>query len=357
MPFGLCTWVDGKPQLDLDHVPDPELRHTGGKWFWLLKSFCYRPPEGDADHAHIYVVSGVDAPLTPTTKRCKQGGVTVVIPPNCEPAKPGDPQKPPGKTDIASVPWIMWWLVASYGNHTRAALLHDALIVGKGTTPAVPRTTADRIFLVALSESKERTSAFRHWLMWAAVAAFGTMRRPLAVVLAFQAIVVWTLVASAVAWASVSAIRELGWRAVPVVAAAVLVVFIVILVFGMLLRAGDGRRRGWLAPLGAVAVVIGVPLSLTWSDPFGFSPTALLLCAAAVALLGFGWALSGAADPALRSWLWPTVLLGMPISLAPSIFILVSVGLVAILDVGAYVAEVIAGKNPPPISVTPYRRL
>lgn len=45
-----------------------------------------------------------------------------------------------GDTDLASVPWILWWFVASYGRHTRAALVHDQLVDG------INRHEADRVF-------------------------------------------------------------------------------------------------------------------------------------------------------------------------------------------------------------------
>jgi hypothetical protein len=28
------------------------------------------------------------------------------------------------RTDLASVPWFLWWLIASYGRHTAAAVVH-----------------------------------------------------------------------------------------------------------------------------------------------------------------------------------------------------------------------------------------
>src|SRR5215210_3317154 len=49
-------------------------------------------------------------------------------------------------TDLASVPSWLWWFVASYGRHSRAALLHDHLIDpsgrqgdGQGGGSGVPR--------------------------------------------------------------------------------------------------------------------------------------------------------------------------------------------------------------------------
>ena len=57
------------------------------------------------------------------------------------------------ETDLASVPSSMRWMVGSYGRHTFAALLHDALIRGVATTlrplpkgPGEKRVAIDAIF-------------------------------------------------------------------------------------------------------------------------------------------------------------------------------------------------------------------
>lgn len=90
-------------------------------------------------------------------------------------------------TDLASVPWPLWWLIASYGRHTKAALVHDALIdpsVRIRKEDRVSRREADRLFLYALKESgfgadreHRRTSWLRRWVMYVAVAILGTMRK------------------------------------------------------------------------------------------------------------------------------------------------------------------------------------
>ncbi len=81
-------------------------------------------------------------------------------------------------TDLASVPWFFWWLVASYGRHTRAALVHDTLI-GADAKDKVKRKYADWVLLTALEDTpagEDRGSWLRHQLMWVAVCLFGTMR-------------------------------------------------------------------------------------------------------------------------------------------------------------------------------------
>jgi hypothetical protein len=119
-----------------DEVPgDPEviLKQVGPNSFQLLHGFRYQvPPNGV-----IYLV------------------------PAHNPERP--PTEPNNSTDLASVPFWLWWFVASYGLHTRAALLHDQLV----DVMEIDRVEADRVFRLALEESKVRW--MRRWLMWTAV--------------------------------------------------------------------------------------------------------------------------------------------------------------------------------------------
>lgn len=86
-------------------------------------------------------------------------------------------------TDLASVKWPLWWLVASYGRHTKAVLLHDELIDPTEDYPMkVQPQEADRLLFVALKESgfgppekRKRPSWLRRWFIWSAVAVIGTM--------------------------------------------------------------------------------------------------------------------------------------------------------------------------------------
>jgi Protein of unknown function (DUF1353) len=80
---------------------------------------------------------------------------------------------PPGNTDLASVPSILWWLVASYGRHTRPALVHDQLV------DEIERHDADWIFRKALMDT--RIGWVRRWLIFTAVSfetSFRTAFRP-----------------------------------------------------------------------------------------------------------------------------------------------------------------------------------
>jgi hypothetical protein len=148
--------------------PKPVLREVDARSFILLESVCYRVAPRDPEHETVYVIPGADAELDPEPREketTEEPPHRVVVPPSTG-----------GKTDLASVPSFLWWLIASYGNHTRAALLHDALYSDPGTTPPVPRATADRLFLTALRDPEQKTGVFRHWLMWTAVSLSATCR-------------------------------------------------------------------------------------------------------------------------------------------------------------------------------------
>jgi hypothetical protein len=100
----------------------------------------------------------------------------------------GDPvpyEIPAGaETDLTSAKWPIWWLIASYGTHTKASLLHDVLIEPDASYPrVVSRQRADALYFAALHESfigplasRKRPSFVRRWLMYSAVATLGTMR-------------------------------------------------------------------------------------------------------------------------------------------------------------------------------------
>ncbi|MGS2810132.1 DUF1353 domain-containing protein [Nocardia sp. MW-W600-9] len=67
------------------------------------------------------------------------------------------------RTDFASVPRALVWLIPRYGAYTRAAILHDYLC----RTEMVGRADADGIFRRCLHEFAVSTP--RRWMMWAAV--------------------------------------------------------------------------------------------------------------------------------------------------------------------------------------------
>ena len=327
MPFRNFEVVGGRIRVGTEQ-PDPKLEETDNPkvgTFILQESFCYRVPAGAPDAETVFVVPGADAPPPCETTTDESPPRRAVIPPTDG-----------GKTDLASVPSFLWWLIASYGSHTRAALLHDALYVDKGQHEPVPRATADRLFLTALREPGQKTGTIRHWLMWVGVSLFGTMPRWLGGLFAVQVVAIWGLLVTAVAWAWGPAIWDMDWTWWEIVIA-VVVIPAFLLVLGTSWRAGVDVRRGWLGPDAALAAVLAVLLTLRWTwPPEHLSPFVLLLAAGVLMLLGLLW--GGAVDPTLRMWLWPTALIGLPLAMAPVVLIVVSVGLVWFIDLGAAIA-------------------
>jgi len=321
MPFRTFSWESGSVVLG-DATPDPELRQVDEDTFVILKSFCYRAARTDPDADSVYLVPGED--FDPPAQLAS--GQRVVVPPETS-----------GKTDLASVPSLFWWLIASYGNHTRASLLHDALYVDAGEPP-VPRRTADRLFLTALREpGPQKGGAFRHWLMWAAVSAFGTMRRGLGLVFGLHLIAVWTLTIWGIVWAWGDGIAGVGWNAWQVVLAA-LAGLAFLVVVGSSWRAGVDLRGGWLVPTAMTTALIVVPLANEWTYPLelDLDPFTLLAAALVLTLAGPLWGLW--VDPTLRGWLWPTALIALPIAAIPVALILLAIVLVWLVDLGASLA-------------------
>jgi Protein of unknown function (DUF1353) len=130
-------------------------------------------------------------------------------------------------TDLASVPWVLWWLIASYGRHTAAAIVHDTLVVDQMTRDE--RVRADTIFFHALEESGNNW--FRHRLMWAATSWGLTMRKAapvlfvvfIAHVAAFWAAVLWAVFGGAHRGAALLAalvlfVLGIAWARVPTAA-------------------------------------------------------------------------------------------------------------------------------------------
>jgi Protein of unknown function (DUF1353) len=321
MPFRTYTVTSGSVVLG-DRTPDPELRQVDEDTFVILRSFCYRAGRGDPDEGAVYLVPGEDFEVPAQTGPDPR----VVVPPDAT-----------GRTDLASVPSLFWWLIASYGNHTRASLLHDALYVDAGDPP-VSRRTADRLFLTALREpGPQKGGAFRHWLMWAAVSAFGTMRWHLGLVFGLQLVTVWALTIWAIVWAWGDGIGGIGWSWWQVVLVA-LVVPAFLVVVGSSWRAGVDLRGGWLVPTALTSLLIIVPLANEWTYPLelDLAPFTLLLAALVLTLAGPLWGLW--VDPTLRGWLWPTALIALPVAVIPAALILVAVIVVWLVDLGASVA-------------------
>ncbi|TFV89500.1 DUF1353 domain-containing protein [Blastococcus sp. CT_GayMR16] len=71
------------------------------------------------------------------------------------------------RTDFASVPRVVTWLVPRFGAYTLAAILHDWLCTEGLRTGAVTSRQADGLFRRVMRESG--VPVLRRWLMWAGV--------------------------------------------------------------------------------------------------------------------------------------------------------------------------------------------
>jgi hypothetical protein len=156
-------------------------------------------------------------------------------------------------TDLASVPFFLWGVIASYGRQTLPALVHDRLCAlakdERGPRRRRLRREADRLFRTTLAASG--SGLLRRWLMWSAVRLFGlpTVAVPYAV--AALALTVWAL--TGVGWAPTVALVAAGVAALACLWAAVEE------------RPGGGVRwRPWsvvsLLGAAAVATIPAVPI-------------------------------------------------------------------------------------------------
>lgn len=85
---------------------------------------------------------------------------------------------PRGATDLASVPGALWGLVASYGRHTLAVIVHDHVAGLADTAPDAERfdraSAADEVFYAALRDPEAgqyRAPRFRSLVLWTGVSA------------------------------------------------------------------------------------------------------------------------------------------------------------------------------------------
>ena len=79
------------------------------------------------------------------------------------------------RTDFASVPRVVAWLVPRYGAYTLAVVLHDWLVDEGIDSGAVTARQADGLFRRVMRESG--VPVLRRWLMWAGV-RWGALTEP-----------------------------------------------------------------------------------------------------------------------------------------------------------------------------------
>ena len=71
------------------------------------------------------------------------------------------------RTDFATVPRVVTWLVPRFGAYTLAAILHDWLVTAGIRTGVVSAREADGLFRRVMRESG--VPVLRRWMMWAGV--------------------------------------------------------------------------------------------------------------------------------------------------------------------------------------------
>jgi hypothetical protein len=71
------------------------------------------------------------------------------------------------RTDFASVPRVVVWLIPRFGRYTAAAILHDWLVTAGIESGTVTARQADGLFRRVMRE--QGVPVVRRWLMWAGV--------------------------------------------------------------------------------------------------------------------------------------------------------------------------------------------
>ncbi len=140
------------------------------------------------------------------------------------------------RTDFATVPRLVAWLVPRFGTFTLAAILHDWLCSEGIRSGAVTSRQADGIFRRVMRESG--VPVLRRWLMWAGVrwgALTSDLRRP--------------------GWAASAP----GVLAVSVLAAPLVVPPAVVIAPGLLVFALAERLVGIAAPTRSQELVLSPP--------------------------------------------------------------------------------------------------
>jgi hypothetical protein len=118
------------------------------------------------------------------------------------------------RTDFATVPRVVVWLVPRFGRYTAAAILHDWLVTVGIATGAVTAREADGVFRRVMRESG--VPVVRRWLMWCGV-RWGAFADP---------------VRGAGWWRSAPGVLAISLLAAPVVVPPALLIAAALLVYG-----------------------------------------------------------------------------------------------------------------------------
>jgi hypothetical protein len=140
------------------------------------------------------------------------------------------------RTDFASVPRVVTWLVPRFGAYTLAAILHDWLCSEGIRSGTVTSRDADGIFRRVMRESG--VPVLRRWLMWAGVrwgALTDERRRP-----------GWLISAP-------------GVLAISVLAAPLVVPPVIVILPGLLVYAAAERVVSLVAPTRTEVLVVPTP--------------------------------------------------------------------------------------------------
>jgi Protein of unknown function (DUF1353) len=147
-------------------------------------------------------------------------------------------------TDLASVPWFLWWLV-------------DDTLIGSDALVEIPRKEADWVLHTALEDTprgEKKGSWMRHWMTWVAVCVFGTMlqcAKFLFALFLLNVVVFWfALISRLIGWEPWA--RGWVWWLVAVIAGAA----------GFLWTfnpQADRRLSSHLWPIGAIGLALVTP--------------------------------------------------------------------------------------------------
>ncbi|MCB0891558.1 MAG: DUF1353 domain-containing protein [Propionibacteriaceae bacterium] len=274
-----------------------QLRLDTPRLFSLMTPFWYAPERP--------LPAGLDAALPATAPDPPDDSARWL--------KVGDERRPP-LTDLASVPGVLWGLIASYGRHTLAVLVHDRLSAyadeGAEGERFVRQTAADEVFFQALRDPGRpdfRAPWFRSLVLWAGVSAarYWRFNRPGFVALAGATLGLWL----AGWWLA----QSIAGPAQPLAAAVLLVVSLVVLgVAGQVAirvqRSGRTADRWISQALVALTIALLAAAtfsSLPWPPVFGLAlPGWAGLAALALFVAGSGVL---AASPVRRDALLPLV--------------------------------------------------